>query len=169
MTRNLARHEERDDVVGEHKFGDLGQLILLLIFLIIWITDSFIFKYSIHLQEKIYLSIRLVVATLILGSAIFLVKKGLAIVFGEEREQPELINVGVFNFVRHPVYLGCILFYLGLIMTTLSIASIVIWIIIVLFYYFISKYEEKLLLEEFGNQYKEYIEKVPMIFPIKLK
>jgi hypothetical protein len=31
---------------GEHPYGDLGQIIFLLGFLIIWILDSFVFKYS---------------------------------------------------------------------------------------------------------------------------
>ena len=30
------RHGERKDLIGEHTFGDLGQLILLVIFLIVW-------------------------------------------------------------------------------------------------------------------------------------
>jgi len=28
-------HHNRDDLVGEHRFGDLGQMILLIVFLIV--------------------------------------------------------------------------------------------------------------------------------------
>ncbi len=95
----------------------------------------------------------------------YLAKSGLSIVFGEVREEPCVIKKGVFAVVRHPVYLGSILLYLGLLMFTLSIMSAIVWIIIVAFYYFISKHEEKLLLGKFGEEYEDYMKKVPMLIP----
>jgi len=74
----------------------------------------------------------------------------------------------VFGLVRHPIYLGSILLYLGLILYTLSLASVVIWLVIIVFYYFISRYEEKILTDFFGEEYVSYKQKVPMLFP-KLK
>ena len=38
MSNKTKRHDDRKDLIGEHAFGDLGQLILLAIFLIIWVT-----------------------------------------------------------------------------------------------------------------------------------
>jgi len=35
----VFRH--RDDLAGEHRLGDAGQLILFLVFMAVWITDSF--------------------------------------------------------------------------------------------------------------------------------
>ncbi len=67
--------------------------------------------------------------------------------------------------VRHPIYLGAILFYSGLLVLTLSIIAVAIWILIIAFYYFISKHEEKLLLEKFGKDYEEYKKEVPMLIP----
>jgi protein-S-isoprenylcysteine O-methyltransferase Ste14 len=163
------RHGERKDLIGEHTFGDLGQLILLVIFLIVWITDSFFFRYSTLLQDKIPNSIRLIVGLPILFISGYLAKKGLGIVFGEVREKPEVIEKGVFKIVRHPIYLGSILFYLGLIILTCSIASAAVWFIIIIFYYYISRYEEKLLLNEFGTRYKNYMERVPMLIPYKIR
>ena len=98
-----------------------------------------------------------------------LAKYGLGIVFGEVRDKPEIIEKGVFKIVRHPIYLGSILLYLGLTILTCSIASAVLWILIVIFYYYISKYEEKLLLNEFGEEYKNYMKRVPMLIPMKFK
>lgn len=165
----LKRHCEREDLVGEHTFGDLGQLILLVIFLIVWITDSFFFRYSTLLLDKIPNSIRLIIGLPILFIAGYLARKGLQIVFGEVRENLEVIDKGVFKIVRHPIYLGSILFYLGLIILTCSVASAVVWIITIIFYYYISRYEEELLLKEFGTKYKNYMERVPMLIPYKLR
>jgi hypothetical protein len=36
--------EQRDDLTGEHPFGDAGQIIFALLFLGIWIADSFFFE-----------------------------------------------------------------------------------------------------------------------------
>ncbi len=163
------RHGERKDLIGEHAFGDLGQIIFLIIFLIIWISDSFFLEYSTLSLDTIPNMIRMIIGFPILIISGICAKFGLGIVFGEVREKPEIIEKGVFNIVRHPIYLGSILLYLGLIILTCSIASAILWIIIVIFYYYISKYEEKLLLKEFGRDYEKYIERVPMLIPMKFK
>lgn len=159
------RHSERQDLIGEHAIGDLGQIILLVIFMIIWIIDSFFLKISTFLNDQIPNSIRTVIGLTILFISGYFAKKGLGIIFGQVRNNPEVIDTSVFNIVRHPIYLGSILFYLGLIILTSSIASSIIWVFIVIFYYYISRYEEKLLLNEFGIKYKKYMERVPMLIP----
>jgi protein-S-isoprenylcysteine O-methyltransferase Ste14 len=163
------RHGDRTDLIGEHAFGDLGQLILLAIFLIIWISDSFFLKYSTLSLDTIPNLVRMIIGFPILIISGIFAKYGLGIIFGEVRDKPEIIEKSVFKIVRHPIYLSSILLYLGLTILTCSIASAILWIIIVIFYYSISKYEEILLLKEFGTDYKSYMERVPMLFPIKFK
>ena len=162
---NRKTHENREDLVGEHTLGDLGQAVLLIIFLIVWIADSFFGYYSTFLSNYVSLWIRIPVAAIILVMAGILAWKGMKIVFGETREKPAVIRKGVFNLVRHPIYLGAILLYLGLIILTFSIAATFLWIIIILFYHFISRHEEKLLVEKFGKDYEDYIREVPMWIP----
>jgi protein-S-isoprenylcysteine O-methyltransferase Ste14 len=86
-------------------------------------------------------------------------------VFGTRREAPELISTGVFRFVRHPIYTGAILFYLAAILSTLSLVSAGFWLLIIGFYVYISRYEEKILTEAFGNDYLKYKKKTGMLFP----
>ena len=57
--------------------------------------------------------------------------------------------------------------YLGFILLSLSLLSVLVWFIIIIFYYMISRYEERLLTQRFGSVYEEYKKKVPMLFPIK--
>lgn len=168
MKKNKTkRHEDRTDLVGEHAFGDLGQIIFLIIFLIVWISDSFFLKYSTYSQDTMPNMVRMIIGFPILIISGIFAKYGLGIIFGEVRKKPEIIEKGVFKIVRHPIYLGSILLYLGLTILTCSIASAVVWIIIVIFYYYISRYEEKLLLKKFGADYKSYMERVPMLIPLK--
>jgi len=47
-------HRHRSDLTGEYVFGDMGQLILLVVFLVVWIADSFVFKYSTFLTQYIF-------------------------------------------------------------------------------------------------------------------
>ena len=119
------RHADRRDLIGEHAFGDLGQLILLALFIIIWISDSFFLKYSTLSLNTISNLVRMIIGfTILIMSGIF-AKYGLGIVFGEVRDKPEIIEKGVFKIVRHPIYLGSILLYLGLIILTCSIALVI--------------------------------------------
>ena len=158
-------HKNREDLTGEHAFGDIGQIILLICFLGIWITDSFIFEFSLSLTPKLPLPVRLGAALCPWIPAGYLAAAGLKIVFFEIRNPPIVITKGVFRLVRHPVYLGAILMILGLLVYSLSLAAMAIWVVIILFYIHISGREEKLLLKRFGKAYEDYQKKVPMLVP----
>ncbi len=161
-------HQHRGDLTGEHAFSDMGQLILLVVFLVVWIADSFVFKYSTFLTQYVSNYIRVPIALIVLVISGLLAWTGLKIVFRETREKPQVITTGVFSIVRHPIYLSSILLYLGFILLSLSLFSVLVWFIIIIFYYQISRYEEKLLTQRFGSAYEEYKKKVPMLLPIKL-
>ncbi|MGB5872416.1 MAG: isoprenylcysteine carboxylmethyltransferase family protein [Bacteroidota bacterium] len=158
-------NEEREDLIGEHPMGDGGQIVLFLLFLAIWVADSFFLKYSTFLTQYASPYIRIPLAVLILVFSAYLARSGLGIVFGEKREKPEVIRKGVFNIVRHPIYLSALLFYVALLVASFSLLAFAVWIVTVLFYIYISRYEEKLLKERFGKDYEEYMKEVPMLFP----
>ena len=92
-------------------------------------------------------------------------KSALNIVFGEVRESQHVINKGAFGYTRHPVYLGSILFYLGLVISTLSLLSIFVFFIISIFYNYIASFEEKALEDKYGREYLEYKKKTGFIIP----
>ena len=156
------RHHDRDDLIGEHAAGDAGQIILACLFLATWIADTFFFHYTTFLNQYVPLAIRIPAGVVLLVLSVYLVRSGLAIVFGEQRDPPRVINKGVFNVVRHPVYLSEILLYLGLLMFSISLAAAVVWVIAIGFLHYISRHEEKLLLAHFGEEYAQYMRDVPM-------
>ena len=162
---STKKHTEHPHLTGEHRWGDTGQLILLVMFLGIWITDSFIFHYSTFLVEVVSNYIRVPIAAVVLIAGWYLARGGMKTVFGTARENPEVISTGVFRIVRHPIYTGAILFYLGAAVITMSIASAAFVLIIIGFYIAIGKYEERILAEEFGKDYLEYKKKTGMLFP----
>lgn len=163
------RHKNRDDLAGEHKLGDIGQLVLLFAFILTIIVDIYILKISNNFSQLLSLWIRIPLGLIIIFIGGVFAMRGLKIVFNETREEPRVIKEGVFKIVRHPIYLGSILIYLGFLVFSMSIIGVAVWLIIILFYYFISIYEEKLLLQKFGDDYKEYIKEVPMWIPKLVK
>jgi protein-S-isoprenylcysteine O-methyltransferase Ste14 len=156
---------EREDLTGEHKTGDLGQVVFTILFLGIWISDSFFFHYSTFLNQYVPLFIRIPLAVILLALGGYLAGRGLSVVFGEVRDTPGVIRKSVFNIVRHPIYLGELLLYLGLLMISISILASLVCLAAFLFLHFISRHEEKLLLERFGKEYQQYMKEVPMWIP----
>jgi protein-S-isoprenylcysteine O-methyltransferase Ste14 len=159
------KHTDHPHLTGEHRWGDTGQIILLILFLVIWISDSFAFHYSTFLTDKISNVVRMPLSGVIFIAGLLLATGGMKAVFGTERAEPVVIRTGAFRIVRHPIYLGALLFYLSGIIATLSIAAAIFWIGIIGFYFYISRYEEQLLIEEFGDDYLKYKTRVGMLFP----
>lgn len=158
-------HNNREDLAGEHPYGDSGQIIALMIFLMIWIFDSFVFRFSTFLANYIPLSARLVFAAVFFVIAGFLARSGLRDVFKETRNPPRVVDTGVFSCVRHPIYLAAVFLYGGFIFTTLSLVSLAFFVVIFIFYDYLATFEEKQLERKFGREYLTYKEKTPKWFP----
>jgi protein-S-isoprenylcysteine O-methyltransferase Ste14 len=161
----MKQHENREDLTGEHAFGDAGQIILFVIFLAVWITDSFFLRYSTCVSHYIPLLVKISFATAVLCVGGYLAKTSHDIIFKEIRKEPCVLTRGVFGRVRHPLYLAAILFYLGMLLFTFSIIAGIVVIVIIIFYNYIARYEEKLLIEKFGPEYEEYMKRVPRWIP----
>jgi protein-S-isoprenylcysteine O-methyltransferase Ste14 len=167
--RHIRRHAGREDLIGENHLSDIGQTMFYIIFMGVWITDTFFFKYSTFQDEYFLPFVRIPLGIIVLLISAFLAWTGLRIVFGERREVPCVIRKSVFGVVRHPIYLSEILLYLGLLILRISLAAAVVWIFVIAFLHHISRYEERLLLSHFGEEYKQYMNKVPMWFPLLRK
>lgn len=158
-------HHNHPHLTGEHRWGDTGQLIFLFIFLIVWIGDSWILHLSDFPRSYIPDYIRVLLAVGIMFPGWYLARNGMKAVFGTDREKPEVIDQGVFSMVRHPIYTGVILFYLGLVVFTCSLASLGFIFLIFAYYIYLCRYEENLLIKQFGDAYIKYKKNTGMLFP----
>lgn len=169
--RNVLHHrhkgspEEGDGLTGEHALGDAGQFVCACLFVTTWVADTFFFECTTFLNRYVPLGLRIPAAVALLCLSGYLAKTGLFIVFGEQRDKPTVIRESVFGVVRHPIYLSEILFYLALLMLSLSLTATGVWVAAIGFFFYISRYEERLLLARFGDEYKQYMETVPMWIP----
>jgi len=54
---------------------------------------------------------------------------------------------------------------LALLVFSFSLCASLVWVVIIVFYIYLSRHEEKLLIEKFGDEYKRYMKQVPMFLP----
>jgi protein-S-isoprenylcysteine O-methyltransferase Ste14 len=155
----------RDDLTGEHTLSDVGQIVFACLFAIVWVSDTFFLRYGTLLNGYVSLAVRIPLAAVVMGLSGYFARRGLSIVFGEVREKPSVIRKSVFGIVRHPVYLGEVLLYLGFLCLSVSLMAAVVWVVAIAFLHYTSRHEEKLLLARFGAEYEQYMHDVPMWIP----
>lgn len=158
-------HEHRTDLAGEYRWGDTGQLLLLIIFIFGMTIDVFFIKISNSWQNTVPWYFRIVVFIPLLVIAGYFAQRAHKLVFEEERKELIVIKTGVFARIRHPMYFGSVLTFLNFVILSLSVIALVIFVAIVIFYYYLCRYEEQLLLERLGNEYRKYMKNVPMLIP----
>ena len=85
----------------------------------------------------------------------------------EVHEDHELIRVGPYALVRHPVYTGLALHFAGVCLATGN-ALLIAGTVHLSFpaFYLRAKAEETLLRERFGAEYEKYAREVPMLVPL---
>jgi protein-S-isoprenylcysteine O-methyltransferase Ste14 len=76
-----------------------------------------------------------------------------------------LVTDGIYAYTRHPQYTGFIIMTLGLLIHWATIPLLAMWPLLVLQYYRLARKEEVDMEDEFGDEYREYKEKVPMFIP----
>jgi protein-S-isoprenylcysteine O-methyltransferase Ste14 len=147
----------------EHLTGEMPgshniQIILMLIFFGVWITDSFLLRVTTFLSGPItnWFSVTSAIAVLVV--ALYLMRASHKDLFDAEIEH--ISTSGIYGRVRHPMYLGTLFFYLGLAISTLSLASVLVWLSIAIIYNRLADYEERLLEERFGEEFLEYERRV---------
>jgi len=80
------------------------------------------------------------------------------------RKKSNLITTGVYRVVRHPIFGGTLIAVLGWTILLKSIISIVYFPFLFLLYFLTTVVEERILIEEYGDQYLDYKKKVTKRF-----
>lgn len=77
-----------------------------------------------------------------------------------------LIKNGIYKHIRHPIYLAIILLYGGIPLLFSSLYGFVIMLGFIPCLLFRIRIEESMLIEEFGDEYREYIKKTKKLIPL---
>ena len=84
----------------------------------------------------------------------------------EIREKHELISRGIYGVLRHPMYASQWLLVIAQPLLLQNwIAGFLHLLVFIPFYFLRVKAEEQLMIEQFGDQYRAYMQKVGAVFP----
>jgi protein-S-isoprenylcysteine O-methyltransferase Ste14 len=72
---------------------------------------------------------------------------------------------GIYSSIRHPHNLASMLLNLGIAFGFKSTIGLVIAVVGIIVGYWFTLEEEELLIQQFGDRYREYETKVPMFIP----
>lgn len=159
---------KRHGLGSEHPLCDRIQLVILVLFFVIWGIDSlsfFIFGYSTVLFGAASVPVLFIPAIVSLGFGLYLVAKSHKAVFDEDHGQQGLIDSGVYALVRHPMYLGILVCCLSFLFFSVSLLSVGIWMAFFIFYDRMATYEEESLIQMLDEEYIAYQKRVPKWFP----
>ncbi len=76
---------------------------------------------------------------------------------------PELITWGPYSLCRHPFYFWTMINQLSIPLILGSLPGLVAWLATLPFWVILMKIEEKELVEYWGDKYREYMRKTPML------
>ncbi len=82
-------------------------------------------------------------------------------IFWHKTYNGQLVTKGIFQYIRHPHYTSLLIVGFGLALFFYSIAALFIAIIAVPIMILSIFDEEKLLIKQYGEDYKKYMKKVP--------
>jgi protein-S-isoprenylcysteine O-methyltransferase Ste14 len=155
---------------SEHPLCDSIQLAMLISYFVVLGVDSvghFVFGFSTVFVRFTSFPLLMLPALLLWSLGIYFALKSHEAVFREMNSQPRLIDSGVYSWVRHPMYLGILMFCLGFLFIMPSLLSSGVWIAFFIIYDRMASYEEKDLIHILGGEYGNYQKRVPKWFPVR--
>jgi len=81
------------------------------------------------------------------------------------KKNHELIDYGIYSYIRHPIYTGLTLAYTGGELILCSYLFIPMFLTLIIMGYIQAKQEEALLKSHFGKKYVDYMKKTKMFYP----
>jgi protein-S-isoprenylcysteine O-methyltransferase Ste14 len=160
----MMSFHEHDHLTGEKPGNHRNQTILAVAFFMVWIIDSFLLQFTTFLFNMTVVWLCVPIGGVIFLLSFYFMNASHHDIFDSKAEG--VVTGGVYGRVRHPMYLGTHLVYLGLGVITLSLASILVWAITAAYYNTLAIYEENLLVERFGEEYLEYKKNVRRWIPL---
>jgi protein-S-isoprenylcysteine O-methyltransferase Ste14 len=80
----------------------------------------------------------------------------------------QIVEIGAYRFVRHPLYGSLILFVWGVFLKGIDMVSAGLALLATLSWFVTARYEEKFNIERFGAPYTGYIKRTKMFVPFLL-
>ena len=85
------------------------------------------------------------------------------------KQDHELVRDGPYRYVRHPIYTGLLVAFIGNAISRDEWRGILAVAIIYAGFLFKLKLEERWMTEQFGDAYRRYVAEVPALFPFPFR
>ena len=82
-----------------------------------------------------------------------------------ETGKGSLVKSGVYRFIRHPQYTGLLLLSFGMMAEWATLPMLILYPVMIGMYLRLAKREEKDMLNEFGDEYREYMKETKIFIP----
>lgn len=77
----------------------------------------------------------------------------------------ELVDKGIFKYIRHPLYSSLIFLTWGIFFKNLTLELFIITLLSMVMFYITAIFDEKECIVYFGDKYKEYMKRSKMFIP----
>jgi protein-S-isoprenylcysteine O-methyltransferase Ste14 len=85
----------------------------------------------------------------------------------ETHRTERIVSTKIYSYIRHPQYFGGLLAHIGISFLLSSLFSLIFTPLVILLNFLVAWKEEKELIKEFGKDYENYKERVPMFIGLK--
>ena len=144
------------------------QLITIVIFSVLVIVDV-VLNFTTQVLGFIPLWIRGILSGIVIFFALVFIARSHKALFGsyyKSLQKPtSLVTDGIFDQVRHPMYLGVILLYFAFVVLSASLIGFGVWIAVIIIYYRLASEEEENLEDQYGAAYTDYKSKRNKFIP----
>ena len=140
----------------------------ILLFLAKWPSthwlSAFFLPHMVMPPDALLKAVRVAGSVLFVGGAlVFLVCAGQVYFHKLARRGPAL--GGLYRWIRHPQYLALAVTGLGLAILWPRFLTVALWAVMVALYYLLAWDEERRMVAQFGDQYRDYMERTGMFVP----
>ena len=85
--------------------------------------------------------------------------------WSKDEDEGRLVTDGIYSYMRHPQYTGFLLMTFGLLVHWATLPLLIMWPLLVRQYIRLAKREEEEMIEKFGKEYEDYMERTPRFIP----
>jgi len=113
---------------------------------------------------SIFLPLKIDTAWLCIGLFIFALALAMSVITSVNYATTPLdepVSKGVYRISRHPIYFTGFLLYIGIGIATASWVILLCSILWIVLFHLVLPFEERFLLEKYGDSYREYMNKTP--------
>ena len=149
----------------EHPYSHQIMIGSVTFFFLTWMLDTFFIQWFVDLRNGVPIIVRIFLFVLTVIFSFILMNTSQKKIFSPSNSPKGLVSDGIYGIVRHPLYLSIPVLFLAFTFLSLSLLSLIAILIVFYFFNKMVVFEEKELVHILGEDYREYMNKIPRWIP----